>query len=371
MSLPLHASCHLEVGAIGQGTALEWTGGGTRDTHCIQNLRLGLDLGMTVVDTAPIYENGHAEAVVGRALVDRRTEAFLATKFSPDASRRKDVIRSAEESLRRLQTDWIDLLQVHWPHPSVPLSESLEGMVELVEQGKVRHLGLGNCTAAQISEALQTPAGPHLLSVQQEYSLLDRSIESDVLPLCREHQLWLLGYSPLARGKIAPSDPRAEVLSEIAARHGASVAQVVLAWLCRDGSVLPIPRSGSENHLRENAAAAAIELSTEDIARIDSAYAMRMIPVATDDIVVPPGDRVYTTLAEARENRFGLVPGPVDLADKIAAGEMLKPIKVEVDRDDPHRRYRLLEGRVRYWAWVIAHEGNRPIPAVIEGREEC
>ncbi len=370
MSLPLHASCHLEVGAIGQGTALEWTDGGTRDTHCIQMLRLGIDLGMTVIDTAPIYENGHAEEVVGRALAGRRTEAFVATKFSPEASRREHVIRSAEESLRRLRTDWIDLLQIHWPHPSVPLSESLEGMVRLVEQGKVRHLGLGNCTAGQIREALDTPAGPHLLSVQQEYSLADRSIEASILPLCDEHQLWLLAYSPLARGKIAPTDPRAVVLMEIAAKCESSIAQVVLAWLRRDVAVLPIPRSGSEDHLRENAAAATIDLCEDDVSRIDAAYAMRVEPVETDEIFVPDGDGVYTTLEEAIENRFDLVPGPADLAEKIESGELLKPIKLAVDRDDPHGRYRLLEGRVRYWAWVIAHRGKRPIPAVIEGLEE-
>ncbi len=370
MSLPLHASCHLDVGAIGQGTALGWTGGGTRDTECIQTLRLGIDLGMTVVDTAPIYEDGRAEQVVGRALLGRRTEAFLATKFSPEDSRRDDVIRSAEASLRRLRTDWIDLLQVHWPHSTIPLSESLEGMVRLVEQGKVRHLGLGNCTDAQIADAVAGPAGPHLLSVQQEYSLADRTVESGTLPLCNEHQLWLLAYSPLARGKIAPEDPRAAVLMEVAADYECSVAQVVLAWLRRDPCVLPIPRCGRESHLRENAAAATIGLADEDVARIDRAYAMRLEPVSTDEIVVPAGERVYTTLREARENRFELVPGPTDLATKIADGEMLKPIKVAVDRDDPRGLYRLLEGRVRYWAWVIAFDGKRPIPAVIEGLEE-
>lgn len=370
MSLPLHASCHLELGAIGQGTALDWTAFGTRDTHCIQMLRLGIDLGMTVIDTAPIYEDGHAEVVVGRALAGRRTEAFLATKFAPENSRREDVIRSAEDSLRRLGTEWIDLLQVHWPHPNIPLSDSLEGMVRLVEQGKVRHLGLGNCTAAQIREALESPAGPHLLSVQQEYSLADRSIESEILPLCRNHQLRLLAYSPLARGKIAPQDPRATVLMEIAESRQVSTAQIVLGWMCRHDSVLPIPRSGTEAHLRENAASSVIELTHEEARRIDRVYAMRMKPIATDQILVPEGERVYTTLGEARENRFGLVPGPNDLAEKIAAGEMLKPIKVEVDRDDPRGRYRLLEGRVRYWAWVIAHEGTRPIPALIEGFEE-
>lgn len=370
MSLPLHASCHLEVGAIGQGTALDWTAGGTRDTQCIRTLRLGIDLGMTVIDTAPIYEEGHAEEIVGRALAGRRTDAFVATKFSPEASRRDEVIRSAEASLRRLRTDWIDLLQIHWPHPAVPLSESLEGMVRLVEQGKVRHLGLGNCTPAQVREALSTPAGAHLLSLQQEYNLADRTVESELLPLCDEHQIWLLAYSPLARGKIAPSDPRAGVVLEIATARGLSVAQVVLAWLRRERAVLPIPRSGREEHLRENAAAATIDLDDADVARIDRAYAMRLEEIHTDEIVVPPGDRVYTTLAEARENRFALSPGPTDLADKIAAGEVLKPIKVEPDPDDADGRYRLLEGRVRYWAWVIAFAGKKPIPAVIEGGGE-
>lgn len=367
MSLPLDASYPLEVGDIGQGTALDWTAGGTRDTRCIQTLRLGIDLGMNVIDTAPIYESGHAEEVVGRAIAGRRNEAFVATKFSPEASRRDDVIRSAEASLRRLGTHWIDLLQVHWPHPSVPLEESLEAMFRLAEQGKVRHLGLGNCTARQIREALATEAAPHLLSVQQEYSLADRSIEAEILPLCRENRLRLLAYSPLARGKIVPDDPRGRVLTEIAAKRGLSVAQVVLAWLRREDLVLPIPRSGREEHLRENAAAAAITLDPQDVARIDRTYAMRTEPVATDEIVVPGGDRVYTTLDEAIENRFRLSPGPTDLAQRIAEGEMLKPIKVAVDRDDARRRYRLVEGRVRYWAWVIAHDGKRPIPAVVEG----
>ena len=366
MSLPLHASCHLEIGAIGQGTALDWTVGGTRDTRCIQTLRLGMDLGMTVIDTAPIYEDGHAEQVVGRAIAGRRSEAFVATKFSPQSSRRDDVVRSAEASLRRLHTDWIDLLQVHWPHPSVPLSESLEGMVRLVEQGKVRHLGLGNCSAGEIRGALATEAAPHLLSVQQEYSLAERSIESEILPLCRQHQLWLLAYSPLARGAVVPADPRAGVLEEIAAHHGASVAQVVLAWLRHTEGVLPIPRSGSEEHLRENAAAAAIALEPGEVDRIAAAYVMRTERVATDAIVVPRGERVYTTLDEARENRFELSPGPADLARRIAAGEMLKPIKVTPDHGDPKGRYRLVEGRVRYWAWVIAHQGRRPIPAIIQ-----
>ena len=369
MSLPLHASCHLQVGAIGQGTALDWTEGGTRDTQCIQSLRLGIDLGMTVVDTAPIYEEGHAEEIVGRALAGRRAEAFVATKFSPEASRRDDVIRSAEASLRRLRTDWIDLLQVHWPHPAVPLSESLDGMVRLVEQGKVRHLGLGNCTAAQVRDALATPAAPHLLSLQQEYSLADRTIEEEILPLCEEHQIWLLAYSPLARGKLAPNDPRTALLEEIAETRDLSVAQVVLAWLRRQTGVLPIPRSVREDHVRENAAASTITLDDADARRINEAYATRMEDLATDEIFVPPGHRVYTTLREARENRFALAPGPTDLAEKIAAGEILKPIKVTTDPDDPQGRYRLLEGRVRYWAWVIAFEGKKPIPAVIERPE--
>jgi hypothetical protein len=146
------------------------------------------------------------------------------------------------------------------------------------------------------------------------------------------------------------------------------VAQVVLAWLARDPMVLPIPRAARESHLRENAAAATVELPPDDLARVDAAYAMRMEPVATDEIVVPPGEGVYTTLAEALENRFALVPGPTDLAGRIAAGEMLKPIKVAAVEDaGGRRRYRLVEGRVRYWAWVIAHEGRRPIPAIVEG----
>jgi aryl-alcohol dehydrogenase-like predicted oxidoreductase len=360
------------VPAIGQGT---FGLGGTfaRDPSCdaesVRALRLGIDLGLRLIDTAPVYGAGHAEELVGQAVRGVRESVLVATKFSPADSTRAGVVRSAEASLRRLGTDRIDLLQVHWPHAVVPLDETLEAMAALVRAGKVRFLGLGNCTAATVRRALASDAAPSLVSVQQEYGLGERSVEARLLPLCRERGLTLLAYSPLAQGALAPADDRRALLAAVARRHQASVAQVVLAWLARDPAVVAIPKAASPEHVRANAAAADLRLAADDCARVSAAFAVRTETVPVEQIVVEPvaGRAVYTTLDEARENRFGLVPGPLDLAAELAGGEMVKPIKVQALAPGPGGpRFRLTEGRVRYWGWVIAHK-DKPIPAIVEG----
>jgi len=361
------------VAAIGQGTM--GLGGAfvrddSDDTACVRALRLGIDLGLRVIDTAPVYGAGHAEELVGRAVDGVRESVLLATKFSPEDSDRAGVMRSAEASLRRLRTDRIDLFQMHWPSAAVPLEETLAAMGALVEAGKVRFLGLGNVTAAQLGQALSTEVGAHLVSVQQEYSLVDRNVEQRLLPLCRERGLTLIAYSPLAQGTLAPDDARRALLQDIASAYGASVAQIVLAWLLEDPRVVVIPKAVREAHLRENAAAAGLRLTPADQRRIAAAFAVRIEDVPTDAIVVPAesGRRVYTTLEDALENRLHLVPGPRDLAAQMASGEMLKPIKVRpLSGGVGGARFCLTEGRVRYWGWVIAHK-NKPIPAIVEPR---
>ena len=359
------------VAAIGQGTmglGGSFARDGSDDAARVRALRLGIDLGLRLIDTAPVYGAGHAEELVGRALQGVRESVLVATKFSPEESSREGVLRSAEASLRRLQTDRIDLLQMHWPSAAVPFEETLASMGALVRAGKVRFLGLGNVTASQLRQALASEAGRHLVSTQQEYSLLDRSVEARLLPLCRERGLTLIAYSPLARGALAPGGARGALLREIARAYGISVAQLVLAWLLGDQSVVAIPKAVDPAHLRENAAAAGVALADGDRRRIAAAFTVRTLDVPPRDIVVTaaPGRRIYTTLAEALENRFQLVPGPRDLAAQLAAGEMLKPVKVEVVAGGgAGARFRLTDGRVRYWAWVIAHK-DRPIPAIVE-----
>lgn len=357
------------VGAIGQGTASDFTAGGRRDRECEDLLRHGLDLGMNFIDTAPAYEDGHAEEIVGRAIRGRRADAFVATKFSARDAAPAAVVRSAEASLRRLGTDRIDLLQIHWPSVDVPLAETLGAMVELVREGKVRYIGLGNSDPREISEAICLLPHGLLVSTQQEFSLAERSIETSLLPTCHATELALIAYSPLNRGRLA-SDPRRDLLKAIGKRHDATPEMIALAWLRSKPGVLPIPKAARLTHLEACARAASIELRPGEIACLEDAFRPMLLPVPTEEIELASSEQhpTYTNLHDAIENPLGIRPGPTELAERLRAGELLKPVRVRPIDGDPTRRarYALLEGRVRYWAWVIAHRGREPIPAIVE-----
>ena len=211
-----------------------------------------------------------------------------------------------------------------------------------------------------------------LVSTQQEYNLIDRTVEQRIMPFCTEEKLTLIAYSPLLRGKIAASDRRKDVLCEVASKYGTTVAQLVLSWLLRDPCTIVIPKASSEQHLRENAAVPELQIEPADYERISELYALEVENIPTDlvEVAEDANRNVYRTLDEAIENRLDLVPSPIELAEQIVQGELLKPVKLRLDATDPGKvRYRLLEGRVRYWAWVIAHDGQVPIPALVERSE--
>ena len=358
------------ISAVGQGTSiggLSTSGGSYADMA--QVIQSGIELGMTFIDTAPAYGNGQSEEIVGRTIRGVRNSVFIATKVSPESVSYDGVIQSAEASLRRLNTDYIDLYQVHWSNPTVPISETMRGMSKLAEDGKVRHIGVSNFSLKELSEATEALSGPDLVSVQDEYNLFDRGIEDHVLPYCQRRSLTLIAYSPLARGTIA-GPPGVETLQRIASNHNATAAQVALRWLIGHGPVVVIPNTTNLQRVKENASSADLDLREEEIEEISRDCIVRPVPVPTQAIrVAATSDRsVYRTLEEAVQNRFNSVPSPVELAEQIKGGEFLKPVRL-VPSGLAEGEYDLIEGRVRYWAWVIAYSGGNPIPALIEGSQ--
>jgi aryl-alcohol dehydrogenase-like predicted oxidoreductase len=334
------------------------------DAAAVRSLRLGIDLGLTLIDTAEIYGAGHAEELVGRAVRGRRGDVCIATKFSPEHSDARSLRAAAEASLERLATDYIDLYQTHWPNPSVPFEETLAALASLVEQGKIRTVGLSNPSAAQLRLTAAT-LPPHVfVAVQQPYSLADRLVEQTVLPYCQRHGLALLAYSPLLEGRLELDRHRHAALAAIAQRCGVSPAQLALAWLASRPGVTPIPKAARLEHVRENAAAAGLVLEPAIVDEIERLYPLRLIEIMPEDIeVVDATSRgVYKTLGEALANPLSLVPSPRELAAEIMTGEIPQPVKVRRAREG--KPYRLVEGRVRFWAWVIAYEGRRPIVAL-------
>jgi diketogulonate reductase-like aldo/keto reductase len=252
------------VSVIGQGT---WNLERGARERALGAIRAGLDHGMTMIDTAEMYGDGKVEEIVGEAIHGRRDEVYLVTKVLPENASRSGTIAACERSLARLGTDRIDLYLLHWPG-SHPLGDTIAAFEELQQKGKIRYWGLSNFDEDEMEEA-RAIAGPRgALTDQVLYHLKERAIEHAVLPWCEEHRVALTAYSPLGSGDF----PSGRVIATVAKSHDATPRQVALAYLIRNEDVFAIPKAGSAAHAIENARAAEIQLTDEEVARLDEAF---------------------------------------------------------------------------------------------------
>ena len=253
------------VPALGQGT---WKMGERRERRAgeIAALRAGVDLGMTLVDTAEMYGEGAAEALIGEALGSRRNELFLVSKAYPQNASRGRLARACEASLERLGTDRLDLYLLHW-RGSVPLAETVEAMEALREAGKVRHWGVSNLDTADMAE-LVAAGGRACATNQILYNLTRRGPEHDLIPWLARHRAPLMAYSPVEQGRLLAH----RGLTAWAGRREATPAEVALAWLLAQDGTIAIPKAGSVAHVEENRAAAELELSAADLAELDELF---------------------------------------------------------------------------------------------------
>ena len=273
MKLKDFAKTGRKVSEVGMGTyydppwiATAFLGWRRGSKAKVEGMKAGLDAGITLVDTAEIYQS---EVLVAKAIRGRkRDELFLATKVWSSHLRRDDLIRAFQRSLRRLGTSYIDLYQVHWPNPGVPIGETMAAMEELVRDGKLMHIGVSNFSLGQLEAANSALARSQLSSVQLNYSLIHRDVERDVLPYCNREGIALLAYYPLGHGKLS-SDPR---LDGISMKNGKSRTQVALRWLARKPNVFPIPRASAEIHVGEDAGVSGWELSDSDSAELEAIF---------------------------------------------------------------------------------------------------
>lgn len=254
------------VPILGQGT---WRFGENRDRRKaeVAALRLGLDLGMTLIDTAEMYGEGGAEEVVGEAISGRREEVFLVSKVYPHNASRRGTVAACERSLMRLGTDRLDLYLLHW-RGGIPLAETVEAFLALREAGKIRAFGVSNFDTDDMVELWGLPGGSGAAVNQVLYNLSRRGIEWDLLPWCREHGVPIMAYSPVEQGRMLD----APALRRLAKARGCSPAQIALAWLLRQPGMIVIPKAGDPAHLRENAATLDLALAPEELAALDAAF---------------------------------------------------------------------------------------------------
>jgi diketogulonate reductase-like aldo/keto reductase len=261
------------VSAIGQGSWNLPLRGAAAD-EAKRALRRGIDLGLTHIDTAEMYGDGASEELIGAAIRDVPREAlFVVSKVLPSNASYAGTIAACERSLRRLGCDYLDCYLLHW-RGGFPLQETLRAMERLVADGKIRALGVSNFDVDDLREAHALLEREPLACNQVLYHLGERTIESHELAYCREHEVALVGYTPFGRGVYADT-PGAAVLDAVAAKHGATVRQVILRFLTRDPIAFAIPKASSVAHVEENAGAAEIALDDDDISRIDAAFPVR------------------------------------------------------------------------------------------------
>ncbi len=255
-----------KVPQLGQGTWRMGESARVRKEE-VAALKLGLDLGMTLIDTAEMYGTGGAEEVVAEAVAGRRDECFIVSKVLPENATKAGTIAACARSLKRLKTDRIDLYLLHWRgEPS--LEETLAGFEALKASGAIRHWGVSNFDVDDMEELFRLAGGAACATNQVLYNLRRRGIEAGLLPLCRERAVPLMAYSPFEQGRLL----RERVLTQVAIRHRATPAQIALAWILRQGDMMVIPKTSSEARVRENRAALDIELTERDLAELAKAF---------------------------------------------------------------------------------------------------
>jgi len=255
------------VPALGQGTWHMGENARNAPTEAA-SLRLGLDLGLTLIDTAEMYGSGGAERVVADAIAGRRDEVFLVSKVLPHNATREGTKAACERSLKRLRTDRIDLYLLHWPG-SVPIAETVEAFEALRAQGKIRSWGVSNFDTSAMRALMAAPHGAACATDQVLYNLDERGIEFDLLPACAARGIPVMAYTPLGQGGRLL---RSKALAAVGARHNTAPATVALAFLLTRPGVIVIPKATQAEHVRANAAAATLRLDAADLATLDAAH---------------------------------------------------------------------------------------------------
>ncbi len=359
------------VSCIGAGTI----GAGIRETASftsiktrLRSLDLAFDLGVNFFDVGESYEDGFTEEIIGRFSKGKRTKIIIGTKFSPQNASQKKIIDSLEGSLRRLRTDYIDLYQMHWLSPDIPLEETMGALNKLQTQGKIKYIGMGNCTIDIVSKANSYLDKNFISTNQIKLNLYKRPtlIEKDYFEKSLKMRLINIAYGILGQGKIKINNKISKVINPLCEKYNANQYQILIAWVLNFSNTMVLTRSMNSEHLKSNVAASNIILEKNDVDLISAASENKIQNILVRDIIVLNKDadyshKIYTNLGAAINNEFGLYPDVLSISKEIQTSMQFDPVELIQHGD----YYSLVQGRMRFWAWIYMYGEDSYIPSVI------
>jgi len=361
-----------KISALGLGT----NGIGNRrnynklivDTR-IKIYKKAVDLGINYFSTAELYGEGFADEILAKAIKNKRKEIIILSKFNPEnASSPKNSKRSLEGSLRRLQTDYIDIYQMHWPNALVSMEVVVSTLEKFLKQGKIRYIGVSNFDLNLIKKFSNLLQGRSFVTVENEYNILERSAEKGLLKYCEKNGQTLIAYSPLNHGRLSWNPIHLKILHYLSSKYGKKPMQIIISWLVSHNPVVSLVKTNNIKHLMENVDSLNLKLEREDIELIDNTYLSKLKYVMTEQIFLRNTD--YRNEVEALENKLNLLPSPQVLAENIKAYNLFKPLRLVFKGKSSKHYYNLDDydymGELKkYWAWRIAFGIHKPIPSYV------
>lgn len=321
-----------------------------------------------VLDTAEIYGKGAAEETIGKTSKKVRENLFIMSKFSPENSLPDQIIRSLNGTLKRIRRDYVDVYQPHWPQPNVNIEIILDTLSKLKTEGKIRFLGLSNFSLEHI-KSLDLNLYESLRFFQCEFNPIENKQAKELNPVVEKQDGILVGYSPFREGQIFQSS-KFPTFKKFSQDLGYTPSQVLLAWCITNRKTLVIPKVSSSKHLIENVTCLNINLSRGEIDFISELFKPVVKNIKPQDIIPDhqikeDKRKIYCNLKDAKNNIYNLSPGPTDIAKEIVNnnGNLFKPIKVF--KDTKSNKYILVDGRLRFWAWIILFGWDKPIKTII------
>jgi diketogulonate reductase-like aldo/keto reductase len=338
-------------------------------SNLVNSVQIGIENGMNFVDTAEIYADGRSEIVVGSAVSRIRSEVLIASKFSTNHHKRYEVIKALDQSLTRMNTEYVDLYQIHWPNNSVPLEETLGAMWELKSKGKITEVGLCNVNRTQLIDAISIAKkqSEKIYSVQIKFNLNDRFAYNQIADICKLEDIKIIAYSPV-RNVLPLKNDQKSLINEIAVAIGATPIQVALNWVISHVGVSAIPESSKPKHLIELARSREFTLSELQVDALDASFKSKAQDLAVRQIHSRNLLRRNTAkeLAKNQIQKFSndFCPSIMELSEEISSGNFLQPIIVKLQSDSMNN-FEIIEGELRYWAFVVCNGADSLIPAVV------